>query len=53
MIKLWNVTTGEERATLRHYGAVRSLTFSHDSKILASGSNDYTAKLWDVATFVG
>src|SRR5205823_3404440 len=49
-IKLWNVATGEERATLRHNGAVRSLAFSHDSKILASGSNDYTARLWDVAT---
>src|SRR5258708_1905230 len=49
-IKLWDVSTGKERAQLNHKGAVRSLAFSHDGKLLASGSNDYTVKLWDVAT---
>jgi WD40 repeat protein len=35
---------------LRHGGAVWSLAFSPDGKTLVSGSNDVTARLWDVAT---
>src|SRR5438105_15917771 len=47
---LWDIATCAELAQLDHKGATRSLAFSHDSKMLASGSNDYTVKLWDVAT---
>ena len=38
-------------ATLEgHTGFVRSVAFSPDSKILASGSQDSTIKLWDIGT---
>src|SRR5262249_41927530 len=50
-VRLWDVATGKELATLQgHRGVVSSVTFSPDGKTLASGSNDYTVKLWDVAT---
>ena len=50
-IKLWDVATGQERATLRgHSNWVSSVAFSRDGKTLASGSWDNTIKLWDVAT---
>jgi len=50
-IKLWEVATGKEQATLKaHTGEVLSVAFSLDGKTLASGSNDKTIKLWDVKT---
>ena len=45
-IKLWDVATGREIATLTGY----SVAFSPDGKTLAFGSGDDTIKLWDVAT---
>lgn len=33
-----------------HTSWITSLNFSHDSKILASGSNDHTVRLWDSAS---
>jgi WD40 repeat protein len=48
-IKLWEVATGKERATLKgHAARVRSVAFSADGEILASGDKDGTIKLWTV-----
>src|SRR5260370_32929505 len=45
------VVKGQERALLNgHKSFVASVAFMPDGKILASGSHDKTAKLWEVAT---
>lgn len=51
-IVLWDARTGQERKTrLKGYSVyIRCLSFSEDSRILASGGNDQTIKLWDVET---
>ncbi|KAK0710684.1 WD40-repeat-containing domain protein [Lasiosphaeris hirsuta] len=42
----WNAC----RQTMEHNGAVRSVAFSPDSKLITSGSGDNTVKIWDAAT---
>ena len=50
-VKLWDVTTGTNIATLQgHTDWVNSVAFSPDGTTLASGSWDNKVKLWDVAT---
>ncbi len=48
VIQLWDVDSGQELGALSgHAWAIPSLVFSHDGKILASGSGDGTVLLWD------
>jgi WD40 repeat protein len=50
-LQLWDVTTGKEiRPFGGHSAAVRHVTFSPDSKMLASSSWDRTVRLWQPAT---
>ena len=49
-VKLWDVTTQTNLATLGHNGWVSSVAFASDGTTLASGSRDETVKLWDVTT---
>jgi WD40 repeat protein len=50
-IKLWDVLTGEELATLQgHTDKVFGVSFSPDGKLLASSSDDGTVRLWNVET---
>lgn len=39
-----------QRTLEGHYSSVRSVAFSHDSKLLASGSGDKTIRVWDAAS---
>ncbi len=48
IIQLWDVDTGRDLGALpEHTWSIPSLVFSHDGKILASGSGDGTVLLWD------
>ena len=50
-IRLWDVTTGQQRHTLiGHSPGYYSVSFSPDSKTLASSWHDGTIRLWDVNT---
>ncbi len=45
---LRNLKYGKYPDFIGHSNSVRSFTFSSDGKYLASGSDDYTVKLWNV-----
>jgi WD40 repeat protein len=53
---LWDLTTGTQLRTLRdrdgvtHRNIVTRIAFSPDGQLIATGSADGTAKLWEVAT---
>jgi WD40 repeat protein len=49
VIRIVDLTTGEDRLVGRHDDRVFTLTFSHDGRTLASGGRDTVLKLWDVA----
>ena len=50
--QLWDLTTSPPAGSplTGHTGPVTSVAFSPDGKTLASGSNNCTIKLWEVAT---
>ena len=51
-VRLWDVETREQIATLEgHSGSVHSVAFLSDGTALASGSEDGTMLLWDIAPY--
>ena len=48
-IKLWNLQQNTVKELTRHKDRVHSVVFSPDGKLLASGSEDSTLKIWDVS----
>jgi WD40 repeat protein len=46
---VWDVRTGAELFRLAHEGAVLSVAFSPDGRLIATGSADGTARIWSAA----
>jgi len=46
--KIWDAVSGEEEATLAHNHIVKSVNFSGDSQLLATGSNDKKLRIFDL-----
>jgi WD40 repeat protein len=48
-VRLWSTSTWKPERTLRgHHGRVTALSFSHNGKLLLTGSTDTTAKVWNL-----
>ena len=51
-VALWNIETGTQtNAMLGHTRVIRSVSFSADGSLLASGAQDGTVRLWDPSSF--
>ncbi len=51
IVKIWDVGTGKEQATLQgHSDSIRTLAYALGGKVLITGSADQTVKVWDIAT---
>jgi len=48
-VRLWTLGTGQVRELGRHDGTPESLAFSPSGRMLASGANDDTVRVWSVA----
>ena len=49
-VRVWLLATGELREMGRHDGVLNSLAFSPSGKLLASGANDDTVRVWPLAS---
>jgi WD40 repeat protein len=47
---IWDVQTGRTSVLTGHSGAVTSVAFSPDGRRLLTGSNDRTARIWDIVS---
>lgn len=49
--RIWDLSTGRERTTLRgHDGVLYGARFSHDGRLVVTSSADGTARIWDAET---